>query len=323
MEPNAKRSAPKVLISHASEDKQRFVLPLAAKLRANGVDAWVDVWEINPGDSLIGKIFDEGLKNSQAMIVVLSRHSVEKPWVREELDAGMVRKITEKIRLIPIRLDSCDVPECLRHTAWQEIADPGHFDGEFQRILNSIFGQYEKPPLGEPPPYIESEPPQLEGLSKIDATILTLCCNRTFEVPYRMIEREWLADATISLGIPMEQVVETQEILDNRGYAKVHGTIGPKHICSMTLTEWGFNTFARTLPDYERALEAVALMIVRDGLDGSHKIMNALDLPPRLIEHALFVLEDNGFIRTTSMMSGDILVDYVSPELRRKLQDLG
>src|SRR4051812_30771655 len=89
--------APKVLVSHASEDTQRFVLPFAERLRANGIDAWLDIWEINPGDSLIKKIFEDGLKNAQAMIVVLSRYSINKPWVREELDAGMVKKITEKI----------------------------------------------------------------------------------------------------------------------------------------------------------------------------------------------------------------------------------
>jgi len=321
MKDSGQRVAPKVLISHACEDKDRFVVPFATRLRANGVDAWVDIWEINPGDSLIDKIFDEGLKNSEAMIVVLSRHSIDKPWVREELDAGMVKKIAKKIRLIPIRLDSCDVPECLQHTAWQDITDLDNFDVAFQRILNSIFGEYEKPPLGEPPRYVQSDSPRLEGLSKIDATIFSLCCDRTFEVPNRMIDADWLAEATGAIGISMEHVVETQEVLDNLGYAKVLWTLGPKHICSMTVTESGFNQFARAHPDYKRALELVALMIVRDQVDGSHQMMKKADLPSRLIEHALFVLENSGLIRTTRMMDGDISVDYVSPQLRRDVED--
>ncbi|HAX44471.1 MAG TPA: molecular chaperone Tir [Solibacterales bacterium] len=320
MDNSRQRTAPQVLISHASEDKQRFVVPLATRLRGSGVDAWMDAWEINPGDSLIDKIFNEGLKNSQAMIVVLSRHSIDKPWVREELNAGMVKKITEKLKLIPIRLDSCDVPECLKHTAWQDIADPSSFDVEFERILNSIFGQYEKPSLGEPPPYTQSEAPELAGLSKIDAIIFALCCNRTFEVPFLLIDREWLAEATGALGISTENVVETQEVLHNRDFAKVHWTMGPKHICSMTVTEWGFNQFAISHPDYTRALESVALMIIRDRDGSSHEMMKKSDLPPRLIEHALFVLENNQYIRTTKVHGGNIFVDYVSPELRREIE---
>ena len=45
---------PKVFISHASDDKERFVKKFALKLRNKGVDAWLDRWEIKPGDSFRG-----------------------------------------------------------------------------------------------------------------------------------------------------------------------------------------------------------------------------------------------------------------------------
>lgn len=77
--------SPKVFISHASEDKDRFVLAFAERLRMNGVDAWVDKWEIKVGDSLIDKIFNEGLSGCAAVVVVLSSYSVDKPWVGKNL----------------------------------------------------------------------------------------------------------------------------------------------------------------------------------------------------------------------------------------------
>ncbi len=70
---------PKVFVSHASEDKERFVLPFAHELRAAGVDVWVDQWQMVPGDSLVKKIFSEGLENADAVIVVLSKVSITKP----------------------------------------------------------------------------------------------------------------------------------------------------------------------------------------------------------------------------------------------------
>jgi hypothetical protein len=45
--------APKVFLSHASEDKERFVIRFATELRNNGVNVWLDKWEILLGDSLI------------------------------------------------------------------------------------------------------------------------------------------------------------------------------------------------------------------------------------------------------------------------------
>lgn len=104
-------SAPKVFISHASEDKDRFVVEFARRLRENGVDAWLDQWEMRPGDSLVDKIFEEGLKEARSVIVVLSTVSVQKPWVREELNASVVNRISLGARLIPVVIYYCRHPD--------------------------------------------------------------------------------------------------------------------------------------------------------------------------------------------------------------------
>jgi hypothetical protein len=46
--------------------------------------------------------------------VVISASSAAKPWVREELDAAVVRRITGSVRLIPVRLDDAPIPAPLR-----------------------------------------------------------------------------------------------------------------------------------------------------------------------------------------------------------------
>lgn len=101
--------APKVFVSHASEDKQRFVIPFATALRARGINAWVDRWEMLPGDSLVDKIFEEGLKEAAAVVIVLSKVSVAKPWVREELNTAVVKRIQKGTKIIPVVLEDCDV----------------------------------------------------------------------------------------------------------------------------------------------------------------------------------------------------------------------
>ena len=110
---------PVAFISHASEDKERFVIEFAKKLRAVGIDAWLDKWEMHPGDSLVDKIFEDGIKNGSHFIIVLSRNSVSKPWVREELNTAVVEKINKNLRIIPVVLDGVTVPECLRSTLYE------------------------------------------------------------------------------------------------------------------------------------------------------------------------------------------------------------
>ena len=85
----------RAFLSHASEDKEDFVEPLARELAEMGVAPWLDIWEIRPGDSLVRKLFEEGLDAVDAVIVVVSSSSAAKPWVREELDAAVVRRIAE------------------------------------------------------------------------------------------------------------------------------------------------------------------------------------------------------------------------------------
>jgi TIR domain len=68
-----------VFISHASEDKDEFVRPLAAALQASGLLPWYDESALTVGDSLRGKI-DEGLAKSRYGIVILSHPFFAKRW---------------------------------------------------------------------------------------------------------------------------------------------------------------------------------------------------------------------------------------------------
>ena len=81
---------PKAFVSHATADHP-FVEKFAADLRANGVDAWYSGWEIKPGDSIRAKI-DEGLEGCEYFIIVLSKNSINRPWVQKELDAATVEE---------------------------------------------------------------------------------------------------------------------------------------------------------------------------------------------------------------------------------------
>jgi hypothetical protein len=68
-----------MFISHASEDKESFVRPLASALKNTGLLVWFDETALTVGDSLRGKI-DEGLAQSRYGIVVLSPNFFAKRW---------------------------------------------------------------------------------------------------------------------------------------------------------------------------------------------------------------------------------------------------
>jgi hypothetical protein len=90
-----------VFISHASEDKDEVVRPLANALRDEGLSVWYDEFELKIGDSLRRKI-DKGLSNSRFGIVVLSKDFIRKGWTNYELDGIITKSVTNEQILLPI-----------------------------------------------------------------------------------------------------------------------------------------------------------------------------------------------------------------------------
>jgi len=90
-----------VFISHASEDKDEIVRPLAHALKQQGLDVWYDEFELRLGDSLRRKI-DAGLARSTFGIVVLSQAFFKKDWPNYELDGLVTRAVTGEQVLLPI-----------------------------------------------------------------------------------------------------------------------------------------------------------------------------------------------------------------------------
>lgn len=90
-----------VFISHASEDKDSVVRPLAQALVEQGLKVWYDEFELKIGDSLRRKI-DRGLSKSRFGIVVLSKAFIKKGWTNYELD-GIISKVnTGEQVILPI-----------------------------------------------------------------------------------------------------------------------------------------------------------------------------------------------------------------------------
>ncbi|MFV5365021.1 TIR domain-containing protein [Acinetobacter oleivorans] len=90
-----------LFISHASEDKEDFVRPLAETLQELGVKVWYDEFSLKVGDSLRRKI-DSGLKNSRYGTVVLSEAFIKKEWTQYELDGLVAREMNGHKMILPI-----------------------------------------------------------------------------------------------------------------------------------------------------------------------------------------------------------------------------
>jgi hypothetical protein len=114
----------RVFSSRRMVDKPR-VSPFAYRLRADGIDAWLDEWEIGPGDDVAAQI-NQGLDACQVGLVFLS--STEEPggrWRDAEANTLTLDRLEGRLkRVIPVLLDAhAPVPALLRALDRRSIDD--------------------------------------------------------------------------------------------------------------------------------------------------------------------------------------------------------
>lgn len=90
-----------IFISHASEDKESFVKPLAESLKSLGMRVWYDEFTLSIGDSLSRSI-DTGLINSSYCVLVLSPSFFQKGWPEYELKGSLAKEIGNNKLILPI-----------------------------------------------------------------------------------------------------------------------------------------------------------------------------------------------------------------------------
>ena len=69
-----------------------FAESLFYALQSKGIDAWLDVWKITPGDDWDGSI-SSAIQSAQGMILVATKDSLRSPYVRGEVSRARQAQI--------------------------------------------------------------------------------------------------------------------------------------------------------------------------------------------------------------------------------------
>jgi hypothetical protein len=125
----------KVFISYTQEDKNYASL-IADKLRDAGHDVWYDKWALHVGDNVVQKI-NEGLKDTDALIVIVSKNALRSKWVMHEFSAIALGDLSsEKSRIIPVLVDKSSVPQYLARYEYVDLTID--IEGGIQRIISAL-----------------------------------------------------------------------------------------------------------------------------------------------------------------------------------------
>ena len=134
-----------VFVCYAREDED-FVVPLAAKLREQGVPIWLDQWDIEGGADW-DKSIDDAVYDCKRFLIVLSPTAVSSKEVRGELRVAL----DEEKPIVPLIYQECRIPRQLRTLQYFDFtAQVQEDDNTLAGVTRALGGSSpeERPPEG-------------------------------------------------------------------------------------------------------------------------------------------------------------------------------
>ena len=113
---------PLIFLSHSGEDTQA-AKELARHIEQAGLEVWLDVERLTPGDRW-GQKIEEGLLQATALVVYVGKSGV-RHWVDQEVRVALDRSTKEQgFRLIPVLGDGSnpeELPPFLKQYQWLDL----------------------------------------------------------------------------------------------------------------------------------------------------------------------------------------------------------
>jgi TIR domain-containing protein len=156
--------APKVFISysHDSEQHRGWVRSLASALRANGIDAVLDQWDLSPGQDMAA-FMAGGIRTADRVLLICTHLYVSKAEAgtggvgyERLIVTGEVVGSIDTIKFIPIVRNNASerkVPNFLGQRMYVDFSDDAQYLTKFEELLREIHQvpAVVKPPLGDNP----------------------------------------------------------------------------------------------------------------------------------------------------------------------------
>ena len=192
---------------------------------------------------------------------MLSKASITKPWVAEELNAAVVKRIQDNTKLIPVILDGLkanELPVAIRHLLFEDVPDRNDFGVAVDRVVRAVFGTSDKPQVGPPPAFATASASGVPGLDRIDALVLKAIGDEAVsDFGDHFHTETFLPTVQESLAITQEQALESLEVLDADRYIRINRSIGSgvSSVANFILTWRGLESVCEYVHRWVRPVE--------------------------------------------------------------------
>jgi len=117
-----------VFLIHAHSDRVT-VHKLHQRLVRDGINAWLDAEQLQPGEDWQKEIRRAILKSDTVIVCLSNAFNKQHGYRHEELKLALEKAnlLVDEIYIVPVRLEECDMPESLRHLHRVDLFEKGGY----------------------------------------------------------------------------------------------------------------------------------------------------------------------------------------------------
>ncbi|MGR9209416.1 toll/interleukin-1 receptor domain-containing protein (plasmid) [Rhizobium leguminosarum] len=312
-----------VYLAHASEDKETAQW-LAEGLLRRGIDVWFDTWEIHTGDSLRRKM-EQGLGDCTHFVVLLSQTAMKKPWVQEEVDAGLAAQVEGLATFVGLRMNLA-INELTPFLKTRRCPVLDHTDAGLDALAGDILGVSLKPPLGSLPSYATTSQIEKTGWSRSAVSVAGYFVRETKNAT-KYDPQVTFDQLAKNVGLPMPDLRLGVLDLCDAGLLERGREIGRESVHALAPL---FAEFDDLFMEWKPAEDGAEVAKLLHNMDATRvatvELGKVLGWPPRRLNPALTYLVEARAVHGTDVLSGShYRPSYVSggDSLLRFVRNLG
>ena len=137
------KPASRVFLCYAHDDRE-IVHKLYDRLVRDGIQIWLDVERLRPGQDWEREIRKAILKSHVVIVCLSQRFNKRRGYRHEELKiAAEKAKLLSsgEVFIIPVRMEKCDMPESLRHLQRVDLFEAGGYKELIQALQEYVRGK--------------------------------------------------------------------------------------------------------------------------------------------------------------------------------------
>ncbi|MBF0564937.1 MAG: TIR domain-containing protein [Nitrospirae bacterium] len=158
--------------SHDTDAHKEWVIKLATDLRAKGVDARLDQWDLLPGQDIV-TFMEKGISDSDRVLMICSESYVKKAnegsggvgYERLIVTAEVTQNI-DTMKFIPLvrnNPSNLKLPRFLGNRLYVDFSNEEQYGKKLHELLRAIHQVIDKPPLGTNPFSVVAPAPATRG----------------------------------------------------------------------------------------------------------------------------------------------------------------